>query len=698
MAKLQTIKPVLVAYNTETNSLETNVQATLTLAYGATEDAWASVSVEFYDSTATDFNTAKYIPASEQITINANGEIIVNIAIDDTEIAGLKIGKKYLVLVKKGDASTKTNLQTIFIMAEPYVAIAINRESKQITATYIPRTESETLAKYQITIIEANTTNVIETSGIITNDEIEYYYSSYLEPEGDYIISLDTYSLSGGYATNSMAITIPSLGNGTDIDPLIPVAPKLVKNEEYGFIKISMPERIIRYAEQVQSTEDNYIITVPNCYGCDSTTDIYIYPSLSLTSKVRVQAKDVEIDTDNNPKWIITVPKTAIGNSISTCAIGFGISGSFKLVKEWTGHPGELTTLAEVNLPSDYVYEDYLVDQGSKYNYYLISKNYTKNNSKPAQVVPQWDSIVLSDATGRILTIQYNPQIPSFKSTILEQKQDTLGSKFPFFLRNGDTNYKEIPLSGLISYQADPLNKFNVTEIGQLLANRSNAAARSRTAHAASTLQEYDEMYLERVYKNEVEKWLNNGQPKLLRTAAEGAFIVRLMNVSLSPMQQLGRKLHTFSATAYEIDDYNYTNLQKYGLNIINKGSQTTNSPTNSSVITSEVVKTQEKIIVTNIPYDDDGIGATYFKVDLNRNPDLKLSAVKFKNSSNERINFITNIETLTGGVLKVDPLEDEVPKNFSGSIFWCYVFGNSNTGAELELIYNTVGLEAEEE
>ena len=75
----------------------------------------------------------------------------------------------------------------------------------------------------------------------------------------------------------------------------------------------------------------------------------------------------------------------------------------------------------------------------------------------------------------------------------------------------------------------------------------------------------------------------------------------------------------------------------------------------------------------------------------------MKLSAVKFKNSSDGRINFITNIETLTGGVLRVDPLS-EVSRNFSGSIFWCYVFGNSNTGAELELIYNTVGLEAEEE
>lgn len=697
MAKLQTIRPAVVAYNTETNSLETSVQAILTLAYNATEIAWTSISVEFYDSTATDFNTAKYTLANEQIEIKENGAIIVNIAIDDTEIAGLKIGKKYLVLVKNGATSIKTNLQVIFIMAEPNVTIALNRESKQITATYTPRTETETLNKYQITIIDANTTKSIETSGIITDDEIEFYYSSYLEPGGNYTISLDTYSLSGGFITNNMPITIPSTTNGVDVEPLIPVTPKLIKNEEYGFIKISMPERIVRYAEQVQTTEDNHIITVPNCYGCDATADIYIYPSLSLTSKIKVQTSSITIDTTNAPRWTITIPKTAISNSINTCAIGFGISGSFKLVKEWVGRPGELTTLAEINLPSDYVYEDYLVDQGCVYNYYLISKNYTQNNNKPAQVIPQWDSIILSDASNRILTVQYNPQISSFKSTILEQKQDTLGGKFPFFLRNGDTNYKEIPLSGLISYQADPLNKFKVAELDNLTSGRNSTIARTRTRHSALALQEYDEMYLERIYKNEVEKWLNNGQPKLLRTAAEGTFIVRLMNVSLSPMQQLGRRLHTFSATAYEIDDYNYTNLRKYGLDIINRGSQTTNTPAIGSINNSAIVTKQEKIIVSNIPYDDDGIGVNYFKIDFRYNPNLELSAVKFKNSSSETISFITNIETVSGGVLNVDSLS-EAFKNFNGSTFWCYIFGNSNTGAEIELIYNTVGLEVEEE
>ena len=69
----------------------------------------------------------------------------------------------------------------------------------------------------------------------------------------------------------------------------------------------------------------------------------------------------------------------------------------------------------------------------------------------------------------------------------------------------------------------------------------------------------------EREFKLEVLDWLNNGIPKLFRSPGEGNYIVRLMNSSLSPEDGLGRLLHTFSSTAYEVADCNYDNLNKYG-------------------------------------------------------------------------------------------------------------------------------------
>jgi hypothetical protein len=37
---------------------------------------------------------------------------------------------------------------------------------------------------------------------------------------------------------------------------------------------------------------------------------------------------------------------------------------------------------------------------------------------------------------------------------------DTLGGKYPFFFRNGNVNYKEFPISGLISMQMDKEETF----------------------------------------------------------------------------------------------------------------------------------------------------------------------------------------------------------------------------------------------
>ena len=201
------------------------------------------------------------------------------------------------------------------------------------------------------------------------------------------------------------------------------------------------------------------------------------------------------------------------------------------------------------------VYYDYLCLPGEIYEYAFQLIDSSEIAWKSAQ--PLEESIILSDSE-HTLYIKYNPKMSSFKSTILEQKIDTIGSKYPFFFRNGNVNYKEMPIAGLISYQADEFGAFD---------ERFAAAAINDFGSRPSVLKDRpDDYYLERIYKREVEKWLTNGQPKLLRTLTEGAFIVRLMNVSLSPEDRLGRRIHSFQATAYEIAEANEANLEKYNL------------------------------------------------------------------------------------------------------------------------------------
>jgi hypothetical protein len=176
-------------------------------------------------------------------------------------------------------------------------------------------------------------------------------------------------------------------------------------------------------------------------------------------------------------------------------------------------------------------------------------------------------SLVERDKT---LCIKFNPKISSFKTTIQETKTDTIGGKYPVFYRNGALGYKEFPINGLISYHMDENEDFMTkTELGL----ETEESIRTKTASGKSAaalnipthnLVDYN-IAAERKFRNAVLDWLNNGQVKLFKSPTEGMYLVRLMNISLTPEEKLGRMLYSFSATAYEVGEVNYENLVKYG-------------------------------------------------------------------------------------------------------------------------------------
>lgn len=78
-----------------------------------------------------------------------------------------------------------------------------------------------------------------------------------------------------------------------------------------------------------------------------------------------------------------------------------------------------------------------------------------------------------------------------------------------------------------------------------------------------------EDYIFEKFYRDRVMKFLTDGKPKLFKSPTEGNIIVSLTNVQFTPNAQLGRQIYSFTATATEIDEFNYDNLLKY--NIIDK-------------------------------------------------------------------------------------------------------------------------------
>lgn len=300
--------------------------------------------------------------------------------------------------------------------------------------------------------------------------------------------------------------------------------------------------------------------------------------------------------------------------------------------------------------PSKKTWKDFTIEQGKKYKYSIQQYNDKSLFSERVlskEIYADFEHSYLYDGE-RQLKIIFNPKVTSFKISRQEAKMETIGSKYPFIFRNGNIEYKEFPIGGLISYQSDEeglfLNKnielfknglreerysyklLNVNHKEYIDSFNNLYFKRREKYYPISYIYQTDEVYkdlfeqeidimsnkvfqefllrdekfylrlfknmteqefneykikgsdptsqnifLEREFKLEVLNWLTNGEPKLFKSPTEGNYLVRLMNVSLTPNDQLGRMLHTFNSTAYEIADNNYEAQKKYGIININE-------------------------------------------------------------------------------------------------------------------------------
>lgn len=207
-------------------------------------------------------------------------------------------------------------------------------------------------------------------------------------------------------------------------------------------------------------------------------------------------------------------------------------------------------------------WKDNTIEHGIKYLYAIQAYNdnniYSKRqNAIEGIIQAEFEDMFLSDGE-RYLKVKFNPTVSSFKSTVLEQKTDTLGSKFPFFYRNGSVGYKEFSISGLISVLME-----NEIDQEEIRTRTKGISLNKKLFDKNKTNLIDDNIYKERKFKMSVLEWLNNGKPKLFRSPTEGSYIVRLMNISLTPNDTLGRMLHTFQSIAYEIADNNWNNIIK---------------------------------------------------------------------------------------------------------------------------------------
>ena len=223
-------------------------------------------------------------------------------------------------------------------------------------------------------------------------------------------------------------------------------------------------------------------------------------------------------------------------------------------------HTVTLTTGQELN----YTWYDSTVQSGVWYRYCAQKRNSRGDRGIIIEirhpVIVVLDDMFLTRHNCQ-LKIKFDPQVNSFRHTISESRIETLGGKYPFIRRNGNMNYRQFPISGLITHFCDENGLFT---------NKDKIYGTSRELfdnfNETNNITDYQDYIYERNFREKVMDFLYDNTVKLFRSTTEGNILVKLMDISLTPNQTLGRMIYSFSATAYEIDEANIDNYNKYGI------------------------------------------------------------------------------------------------------------------------------------
>ena len=240
----------------------------------------------------------------------------------------------------------------------------------------------------------------------------------------------------------------------------------------------------------------------------------------------------------------------------------------------------KIINIIQDTINSQKIFYDYTIESGIWYKYCIqeISKNAIGETIR-GQMVSIWENPIIRNfeysyllgENGIQLKLKYNNDMTNFKINLSEGRMETIGSKYPFISRNGNTYYRTFPVNALITMNTDDAETFTTKkEVYNSDSQNVSSLMKDQIVRyyddynrKNSINPNYDYIY-EHLFRNRVLQFLHDGKPKLFKSATEGNIIVRLMDINTSPTQGLGRMLYSFSATAYEMAESNLNNYEKY--------------------------------------------------------------------------------------------------------------------------------------
>ncbi len=409
--------------------------------------------------------------------------------------------------------------------------------------------EKEVLDHYRF-YLQQNNTNIYDSGDIFVNSEnpnqIDFSLPYNLQNTESYILIL-AYETENGYENSISYPLIIQLNTYDDLNANMYVLP----DEEKSCMAIwltTVTDESQLYVDYYQTLQDAYALYDNQLHTLNSTIGGNISDYITI---IRASNKD------NFTYW----------EDI---------------------HTENLIDYSEIN----YIYFDFTAEAGVLYKYAIQKRSTSGGRGKaiyemqddpdhpgqqipadPKVFAPEYIYLVTKDTQ---LPIKFNGEVSSYKYVVAENSSETIGSQYPFVMRNGNVNYRQFNISGMISTLVD-------LETGETWDSETqrfteNTYEKNKKAFYGDDykyynnycnekrMDRYNDIIYEKLYRDKIIAFLNDGKPKLFKSTPEGNILVRLMNITLSSEKSLGRMIYSFQANAIEIADCSIENYEKYGI------------------------------------------------------------------------------------------------------------------------------------
>ena len=320
-----------------------------------------------------------------------------------------------------------------------------------------------------------------------------------------------------------------------------------------------------------------------------------LYIQINANEGIAPPLSDISIISDKDNGRIIINATVDDQQTSEDVIITIVRSSSNTRFKEW-----EEVYTALYHPKDKIIFDDRTIESGVwyKYNFQVVdnagarSRFIDESIYNPLPLMIVFNDVFLT-AGDKQLKITLNNEIGSLSYNLQESKTDTIGSQFPWIRRNGAIKYRTFSLGGLISYLGNnemilfsnsESSNTNIEYQNNLAEKNVNGLFYSKddlfpqevselyqSYNLDNGITNYNDIMLEKVFRDKVIDFLLEDRPVLFRSATEGNILIRLMDLSFSPNTQLKNYIYSFGSTAVEIAECSFDNFHKY--NIYDSGS-----------------------------------------------------------------------------------------------------------------------------